>query len=53
MSIPHSVWKKSHVTLYGVVSDRAASSLGKIKLEVAFGEKGNYRKELIDFEIVD
>ena len=53
MSIPRSVWKKSHVTLYGVVPDRAASSLGQIRLDVVFVEKGNYRKELIDFEIVD
>ena len=53
MSIPFLVWKKSHVTLYGVVPRRAASSLGQIRLEVVFGERGNYRNELIDFEIVD
>ena len=53
MSIPRSVWKKSHITLHGVVPERAASSFGQIKFEVVFGERGNYRKELIDFEIVD
>src|SRR3954470_24523185 len=53
MSIPRSVWKKSDVTFYGVVPGRAASSLGRIKLDVVFGEKGNISKELIDFEIVD
>src|SRR3954463_5468335 len=53
MSIPCSVWKKSHVNLYGVVPGRAASSLGQIRLEVVFGERGNYMKELIDFKIVD
>src|SRR3954464_12373461 len=53
MSIPRSVWKKSRVTLYGVVPERAASSLGKIRLEVVFGEKGNYRTEVIEFKIVD
>src|SRR4051812_7221342 len=53
MSIPRSVWKKSHITHYGVVPGRAASSPGKIRLEVVFGEKGNYRMEVIEFEIVD
>ena len=53
MSIPCPVWKKSRVTLYGVVPGRAASSLGKIRLEVVFGEKGNYIMEVIEFEIVD
>src|SRR4051812_27001384 len=52
MSIPCSVWKNSNVTLYGVVPGREASSLGQIILEVVFGERGNYTKELIDFEIV-
>ena len=53
MSIPRSVWKNSHDTLYGVVPGRASSSLGQIRLEVVFGKRGNYKKELIDFEIVD
>ena len=53
MSIPRSAWKKSHITLYGVVPGRAASSLGQIRLDAVFGEKGNSSKELIDFEIVD
>ena len=53
MSIPRSVWKNPHVTVYGVVPGRAASSLGQIRIEVVFGERGNYRKEMIDFEIVD
>ena len=42
MSIPRSVWKKSDVTFYGVVPGRAASSLGRIKLDIIFGDKGNF-----------
>src|ERR1041384_867219 len=52
MSIPRSVWKRYHVTLYAIVPGRVTSSLGQIRLEVVFGERRNYRKELIDFEIV-
>ena len=49
MSIPRSVWKKSDVTLYDIVPNKAASSLGRIKLDVIFGNRGNFRREILEF----
>jgi hypothetical protein len=44
--------RHSTVTFYGVVPGRQAKSLGSITLKVAFGDKNNFHKEPITFEVV-
>ena len=53
MLIPRSVWKKSGTKIYGVVPGKAVYPLGRISLEVVFGNVTNFRKETLDFEVVD
>src|SRR3954469_9685163 len=53
MLIPRSVWKKSGTTIYGVVPGEAATSLGAIKLDVIFGSKRNFAKQVLEFEVLD
>jgi hypothetical protein len=43
--------RHSAFTFYGVVPGHQAKSLGSITLRVAFGNKNNYREELITFEV--
>ena len=49
MLIPQSVWKKSGVTIYGVVLGEAATSLLTIELDVIFGNKGNFSRKVLEF----
>src|SRR3954462_3335769 len=53
MLIPQSVWKKSGTTIYGVVPGKAATSLGAIKLDVIFGSKHNFARQVLEFEVLD
>src|SRR3954464_216844 len=53
MLIPRSVWKKSDTTLSGVVPGETATSLGAIKLEVVFGNRRNFAKRVLEFEVLD
>src|SRR3954462_10360543 len=53
MLIPRSVWKKSGTTIYGVVPSEAAASLGTIKLDVILGNKGNFARKVLEFEMLD
>ena len=53
MLIPRSVWKKSGTTIYNVVAGEAAVSLGTIELEVIFGNKGNFARKVLEFEVLD
>src|SRR3954468_5194471 len=53
MLIPRSVWKKSSTVLHGVVPDEAATSLGTVKLEVVFGNRRNFAKQVLEFEVLD
>src|SRR3954463_13378263 len=53
MLIPQSVWKKSGVTIYDVVPGEAAASLGTIELDVVFGNKGNFTRKVLEFEVLD
>src|SRR3954463_3870142 len=46
MLIPQSVWKKSGVTIYGIVPGEAAASNGTIELDVIFGSKGNFTRKV-------
>jgi len=53
MCIPLSVLKTSDTTFHGIVPGKAVLPLGKISLDVVFGHESNFRKEKIDFEVVD
>jgi hypothetical protein len=53
MSIPLSVLKASDTTFHGIVPGKAVMPLGKINLDVVFGHESNFRKEKLDFEVVD
>src|SRR4051812_33595663 len=47
MLVPRSVWKKSSTTLHGVVPGEAAMSLGIVQLEVVFGNRRNFAKQVL------
>src|ERR1041385_1496200 len=53
MLIPRSVWRKSSTELHGVVPGEAATSLGVIELEVIFGNRRNFAKHVLEFEVLD
>src|ERR1041384_7288074 len=53
MLIPRSVWKKSSTVLHGVVPGKAATSLGVVELEVVFGNRHNFSKHVLEFEVLD
>ena len=53
MLIQSSALKTSGTTFHGIVPGKAVYPLGKISLEVAFGNATNFRKETLDFEVVD
>src|SRR3954470_19444048 len=53
MLIPRSVWKESSTVLNGVVPGEAAASLGVVKLEVVFGNRRNFAKHVLEFEVLD
>ena len=53
MSIPLSILKASDTTFHGIVPGKAVLPLGKISLNVVFGHEINFRKEKLDFEVVD
>ena len=45
MLIPRSALKTSSTTFHGVVSGKAVSPIGKINLDVIFGNRTNFRRE--------
>lgn len=51
--IPHSALKASEIPFYGVIPGKAVSPLGKIYLDVIFGNRNNFRRETLEFEVVD
>jgi hypothetical protein len=53
MLIQSSALKTSGTTFHGIVPGKAVYPLGKISLEVVFGNATNFRKEILDFEMVD
>src|SRR4051812_31942414 len=53
MLIPRSVWKKSSTVLHGVVPGEDATSLGVVELEVVFGNRRNFVKHVLEFEVLD
>ena len=44
---------RSETTLHGIVPGKPVFPLGKIALDVIFGEPMNFRREKIEFEVVD
>src|SRR6266536_6629916 len=53
MGIPISKLSESNMQFHGVIPVKKARSLGQITLDVVFGDSKNYRKEKLDFEVVD
>jgi hypothetical protein len=43
----------SRLTFHGIMPGHSCSPMGRIQLEVLFGEKGNSHREPIWFEVVD
>src|SRR4051812_35211706 len=53
MFTPNSILKMSSTTFHGIIPGKAVYPLGRISLEVVFGKENNFRKETLDFEVVD
>ncbi|XP_066323931.1 uncharacterized protein [Miscanthus floridulus] len=53
MGIPRSSLHPSKVPFYGIVPGKEAMPLGRIWLNVTFGQPDNFRKEPLTFEVVD
>src|SRR3954471_19981074 len=53
MLIQRSALKSSGTTFHRIVPAKSVYPLGKINLEVVFGNATNFRKETLDFEVVD
>jgi hypothetical protein len=53
LGIPAIQLKPTKLTFHGIVPGHSCTPMGKIQLEVLFGEKDNHRRESIWFEVVD
>jgi hypothetical protein len=53
LGIPAIQLKPTKLTFHGIVPGHSCTPMGRIKLEVLFREKDNYRREPIWFEVVD
>ena len=53
MLIQSFALKSLGTTFHGIVPGKAVYPLGKISLEVVFGNATNFCKEILDFEVVD
>ena len=53
MLIQNNALKPSGTTFHGIVPGKAVYPMGRISLEVVFGSSTNFRKETLDFEVVD
>ena len=53
MLIQNNALKPSGTTFHGIVPGKAVYPKGRISLEVVFGSMTNFRKEMLDFEVVD
>src|ERR1041385_1723980 len=51
--IQNSAMKTSGTTFDAIVPGKAVYHLGKISLEVIFGSTSNFRKETLDFKVVN
>jgi hypothetical protein len=53
LGIPAIQLKPTKLTFHGIVPGYSCTPMGRIELEVLFGEKDNHRREPIWFEVVD
>src|SRR3954462_12907352 len=53
MLIQNNALKSLGTTFHGIVPGKAVYPLGRISLEVVFGSATNFRKETMDFEVID
>jgi hypothetical protein len=53
LEIPPIRLKPTKLTFHGIVPGHSCTLMGRIQLEVLFGEKDNFRREPIWFEVVD
>jgi hypothetical protein len=53
LGIPAIQLKPTKLTFHGIMLGHSCMPMGKIQLEVLFGEKDNHRREPIWFEVVD
>ena len=53
LGIPASQLEKSRTVFHGIIPGLSCTPMGKITLDVVFGTKDNFRREPIEFEVVD
>jgi hypothetical protein len=53
LGIPAAQLKPTKLTFHGIVPGHSCTPMGRIQWEVLFGEKDNFRREPIWFEVVD
>jgi hypothetical protein len=53
LGIPEIQLKRTKLIFHGIVPGHSCTPMGRIELEVLFGEKDNHRREPIWFEVVD
>jgi hypothetical protein len=53
LGIPAIQLKPTKLTFHGIMPGHSCMPMGRIQLVLLFGEKDNYRHELIWFEVVD
>jgi hypothetical protein len=53
LGIPEIQLKPTKLTFHGIVPGHSCTPMGRIELEVLFGEKDNHHREPIWFEVVD
>jgi hypothetical protein len=53
MSISLEWLKPTYCSSHGIVPGSANHPLGKIKLDVCFSDSGNFRREKLEFEVMD
>jgi hypothetical protein len=53
LGIPVVQLKPTKLTFHGIVQRHSCTPMGRIQLEVLFGEKDNFHRETIWFEVVD
>jgi hypothetical protein len=53
MSISLEWLKPTDCSFHGIVPGSANHPLGKIKLDICFGDIGNFRREKLEFEVMD
>ena len=53
MSLTRKQLQPSSTIFHGIVPGKLAHSMGKIYLEVAFGNTSNFRLEILPFEVID